>query len=324
MTVSPRLRLIALLAGVLTVLLSTTVQASGTLTRVLTTSAPNLPESIAIDHKGNFYLSFPFAGTVVKVHQGSLSTIAMFPGMNPLGVRLDDEGNVFVAVPGSGIWEVPANGGGKRQVASGPGLWNGLAFDQGGNLFVSDSHNGAIWRLDENGAFTLWSGSALLQGTTGAGPCGLVHPAVPSFGPLGANGIEFNKRGDLLVNNTDLGTVVRIPVDEDGSAGAASVLAGPSCDLWGADGIAVDIRDNVYVAANSKGQIDRVNRHGAIQVLATGDPLNFPSDIAFGTRSGDRKQIYISNFAAFATSTGAPGVLKMDVGIRGRPLGESD
>jgi sugar lactone lactonase YvrE len=154
---------------------------------------------------------------------------------------------------------VPAKGGSPEQVASGPGLWNGLAFDRRGNLYVSDSGGGAIWRLEEDGNFTMWSDSTLLKGTTAAGPCGLVHPAVPSFGPLGANGIAFNKHGDMLVANTDFGEIIRIPTNRDGSAGTARVFAGPSCSLWGADGVAVDRVDNLYVAANSKGQIDRVD-----------------------------------------------------------------
>jgi sugar lactone lactonase YvrE len=109
-------------------------------------------------------------------------------------------------------------------------------------------------------------------------------------------------------------------VKPDASAGTASVFAGPACNLWGADGVAMDNEDNLYVAANAKGQIDRVDPSGGVQVLATGAPLSFPSDIAFGTGLGDRKQIFITNFAAFPTSPGAPGVLALDVGIPGRPL----
>jgi sugar lactone lactonase YvrE len=138
-------------------------------------------------------------------------------------------------------------------------------------------------------------------------------------GPIGANGIAFNERGDMLVANTDLGTIVRIRVNPDGSAGRASVFAGPDCNLWGADGVAMDVEDNLYVAANAKGQIDRVTPRRTIQVLAAGSPLNFPSDLAFG-RGRDRTDLSIANFAAFPTSSGAPGVLKLDVGIPGRLL----
>jgi len=318
MRVSRRMRLAALLAGILAVALSPAAQASEGLTRVLTTSPPNLPESIALDSRGNIFMSAPFAHTVLKAtRSGTLSTIGTFPASTfPLGVRLDQKRNVFVAVAGSGIWEIPAAGGSPKQLVNQPGLWNGLAFDRRGNLFVSDSHAGEIWRLSKEGSFALWSTSSLLLGTTAAGPCGLVHPAVPSFGPLGANGIEFNKHGDLLVANTDLGTVVRIQSNHDGSAGTASIFAGPTCDLWGADGVAIDNRDNLYVAANSKGQIDRIDSEGELEVVAAGNPLSFPSDLAVARADGE-SQIFISNFAAFATSAGAPGVLKMTVETEG-------
>lgn len=322
MTLSRRVRFAVVLAALPLVISSTVAQSSASLTRVLTMSAPNVPESIAIDHDGAFYMGIPFTGHVVKVTAGGTqSTLATFPGMNPLGVRLDNEGNVFVAVPNSGVWELPAGGGTKKLLAGGPGLWNGLAFDHRGNLFVSDSHGGAIWRIGKDGSFSKWSGSSLLLGTTAPGPCGLQHPAVPSFGPLGANGIAFNKHGDMLVANTDFGTIVRIPANPDGTAGVASIFAGPVCSLWGADGVDMDNADNLYVAANSKGQIDRVDPDGNVEVLAAGSPLNFPSDVAFGTGRGERTQLFISNFAAFMTSNGAPGVLVMDVGIPGRPIG---
>jgi sugar lactone lactonase YvrE len=258
--------------------------------------------------------------------------VATVPGI-PLGIRLDAEGNVFIAViqinpeMGKGIWEVPASGGSAFQVASGVGVWNGMAFDHRGNLYVSDTAGGAIWRLAKNGDFTMWSGSSLLKGTTAPGPCGIVGPTVTAgLGPFGANGIFFNKHGDMLVTNTDIGDIVRIPMNPDGSAGTASVFSGPACDLWGADGGAMDNADNLYVAADAINQIVRVDPTGHIQVLAAGFPLNEPSDIAFGTGRGERKDIFISNDAAFPTfppSTGAPGVLEMNVGIPGRPILES-
>src|SRR5260221_4479772 len=325
MTLSRVFRFGALVAAVVFAFLSTTALASDSLVRVLTTAPPNLHESIAIDHTGATYLSFPFTGKVVKFAPGgSLSTVAPVPGI-PLGVRLDAEGNVFIAVVGSGIWKVPASGGSAFQVASGVGLWNAMAFDHRGNLYVSDSAGGAIWRLAKNGDFTMWSGSSLFKGTTAPGPCGIVGPTVTAgLGPFGANGIAFNQHGDMLVANTDFGDIVRIPMNPDGSAGTASVFSGPDCNLWGADGVAMDTADNLYVAADATNQIVRVDPTGHIQVLAAGYPLNEPSDIAFGTGLGDRTALFISNDAAFPTfppSTGAPGVLEMNAGIPGMPIG---
>src|SRR3989442_5358771 len=219
----------ALVAAGVFALLSTTALASDSPVRVLTTAFPNLPESIAIDRTSTTYLSFPFAGEVVKFAPGgSLSTVATVPGI-PLGVRLDAEGNVFIAViqitpeMGKGIWKVPASGGSAFQVAGGVGLWNGIAFDHRGNLYVSDAAGGAIWRFAKNGDFTMWSGSSLLNGTAAPGPCGIVGPTVTAgFGPVRANGIALNPGAGIAVADNETCDTLRLPMETYGRAGAAS------------------------------------------------------------------------------------------------------
>jgi sugar lactone lactonase YvrE len=288
---------------------------------VVSLPAPELPESIAIDRRGDIYLSLNPLREILRIApDGAQSVFATIPaGSQSLGVRLDAAGNVYVAVAGSGIWRIPAGGGTPAEFAPIPGLPNGLAFDHRGNLYVSESLGGAIYRITRHGSVSVWAQSPLLVGTTGPGPCGIVHP---SGLPLGANGIAFGSRGDLLVANTTLGTIVRIRVRHDGRAGRPSVLAGPDCRLWGADGVAMDRRGNLYGAANAERDIVRVSPGGRLRVLASfaaGDPLYSPSDIAFGTRHGDRKQIFISNFARFTGGIGA-GVVTMNAGIPGQPL----
>ena len=290
--------------------------------RIVSLTASQLPGSITLDRHGHIYLSLnPLRETLKIAPGGTQSTFATIPaGTASLGVRLDAHGNAYLAVVGSGIWRVPAGGGTPALFAAIPGFPNGLAFDGRGNLYVSESVLGVIYRVSRNGSVAAWSSSPLLTGTTGPGPCGLVHP---SGLPLGANGIAFNSRGsDLFVANTTFGTIVRIPVQRDGQAGTASVYAGPDCRLWGADGIAMDRRNNVYVAANAGRDIVRVGPGGRLRVLASfaaGDPLFSPSDIAFGTVRGERTEIFISDFARFTAGVGA-GVVKMNVGVPGLPL----
>ena len=153
------------------------------------------------------------------------------------------------------------------------------------------------------------------------------HQLIARQHPLGG-ATERRQQAELTVAQVELAAVrrrqlacaqVELPAGE--AVGTALVFTGPDCNPWGADGIGMDNADNLYVAANSKGQIDRVDPVGHVEVLAAGDPLSFPSDLASGTGRGDRKDIFISNFAAFPTSAGAPGVLDMNVGIPGRPIG---
>jgi len=288
---------------------------------VVSLSPPQLPESIAIGRRGDLYLSLNPLREILRIApDGTRSVFATIPaGSASLGVRLDASGNAYVAVPGSGVWRVPAGGGTPAELAPVPGAPNGLAFGRHGDLYVSESLGGAIYRITRGGSAAIWAQSPLLAGTAGPGPCGIAHP---SGLPLGANGIAFDARGDLLVANTTLGTIVRIRVRPGGSAGKVAVLAGPDCRLWGADGVAMDSRGDLYVAANAERDIVRVSPGGKLRVLASfaaGDPLYSPSDIAFGTGRGDRKQIFITNFAKFTGGTGA-GVVTMNTGVPGQPL----
>jgi sugar lactone lactonase YvrE len=291
-------------------------------------TAPGNPESITIDHKGDIFVSLPLVSMVEELPAGDQKPIFTgFPG-NVLGVRLDEQDDLFAAVLGGGVFEVKAGTRTPVLVGAPPSgapefFWNGMAFDHRGNLFVSESHFGEIWRLGKNGSFTRWIASDLLLGTTNPGPCGIVHPAIAAgFGIIGANGVFFDKHGDMLVNNTDLGTVVRIPVNPDGSAGAPSVLAGPSCTLWGADGGALDNNDVLYVAANSSNRIDKVRLDGTVTVFDQSSLFNFPTDLAFGTGRGDRKVAFITNLGLKPDGSGVTdgSLLSMDVGVPGRPL----
>ncbi len=170
--------------------------ASPAVVPVANLTPPELPESIAIDHRGNMYLSLFPLGQIMKITpEGARSTFAELPdGTMSAGVRLDESGNIYVAVfapnnaADNGVWRVPAHGGAPAEIAQIPGFPNGLAFDRQGNLYVTDSLGGAIYRITPAGAVSKWSDSPLLAGTSNAGPCGDVHP---SHLPLGANGLAF-------------------------------------------------------------------------------------------------------------------------------------
>ena len=233
----------------------------------------------------------------------------------------DAPGNVYAVlsdIPATrGVWRISRDGTAALIAALPSALApNDLAFDARGNLYVSDSLAGSIYRVTRDRSVAVWSADPLLSGTFAI--CG-PFPA----GPLGANGLAFDKHGDLFVAITSVGAIVRIPVGADGSAGVANYWVGPTCaELRGADGIRFDNEDNLYVAANILGKIVRVDPNGGLETLAASpaDPLYFPSSITFGTGRGERKQIFITNFAPPILPAAIPGVATMEVGIPGRPL----
>lgn len=174
---------------------------------------------------------------------------------------------------------------------------NALTFDSAGNVYVSDSFQGIIWKTGPNGgAGTAWVSDPLLT-TTG----------VP---PFGANGVEFNHAGNtLFVANTGNDTVVQIPVT-NGNPRQPSVFVN---SINGADGIAIDGDDNLWVAANQSDEIDVVSPSGKL-IARLGDfegvddhglprGLLFPASPAF-SRNG--QFLYVTNLALDLRIFGLP------------------
>jgi sugar lactone lactonase YvrE len=186
---------------------------------------------------------------------------------------------------------------------------NALAFDKQGNLYVTDSASGAIWRIPRGGSAQLWLQHNLLAGLG----------EIPGYPPIGANGIAYWHRS-LYVANTEKGLIVQVPILTGGDAGEPQIIAqGP--ELYGLDGIALDVHGNIHamlVLQSKLVQIDPVD--GQItEVLTADDNLDEPASLAFGTGKGNRQSVFITNFSVLPPGYG-PAVLKFDLGVPGLPL----
>ena len=189
--------------------------------------------------------------------------------------------------------------------ANGSGL-NALTFDSSGNVYVSDSFGGIIWRTGPSGgAVTKWAQDPLLK-TTG-------DP------PFGANGLGFNKAQSILfVANTGNDTIVQIPVS------GSPLVAGPAAiftnSINGADGLILDDQDNLWVCANQSDEIVVVDKTGKV-IAKLGDfdglvddstpkGLLFPASPAF---SRDKKTVFVTNLALdLRVGTGNPANVAVD------------
>lgn len=192
---------------------------------------------------------------------------------------------------------------------SGPGL-NALTFDQAGNVYVSDSFQGIIWKTGPQGGLPVaWYAPA------NPGQNNLLLPT-PNPGqalspPFGANGIAFNNAGTaMFVMNTAYHYIVEIPVNRDGTAGTGTIFV---TGINAPDGVAIDSNDDLWVVANQEDEIVVINPKGTV-VAKLGDfdgltpqgaiqGLLFPASPTFSPHGGT---LYVTNLALYLPYAGVP------------------
>lgn len=223
-----------------------------------------LLRQVSIANSSNLLLGLAFhpdTGKLLVIDFGAKQVLDVNP--------MTGASTVFTTIPGG--------------ASAGP---NALTFDGLGNVYISDSFQGTVWRTGrEGGTVTPWVSSNLLT-TTG----------VP---PFGANGLAFNKdRDTLFVANTGNDTIVKIPV-ANGAAGTPEVFVN---SINGADGLIIDDNDDLWVAANQADEIVVVDPSGRLLaklgdfggINRQGEPIGllFPASLV---RSGNF--IYVTNLA---------------------------
>lgn len=174
----------------------------------------------------------------------------------------------------AGIWRLPPGGAPERIVATPGAFLNGLTIDPvTQTLYACDSSSGTIWSAPASGGTaTQWLVSPALA------------PAQSGPGHLGVNGVTFHQ-GAVWADNTDKGTLLRIPVTGTGAPGPVQVVAG---GLPGADdfNFLSDRSDIAFVPLNGPDEVTVVYPDGRSQVvLSAADGLTSPSDTYIkGTR----------------------------------------
>ena len=269
------------------------------------------PRDVAPDGSGNLYIADNSNHRIRKVDSsGNITTVAGngtsgFSGdgaaagaarLNyPSGVALDGSGNLYIAdqwnsrirkiatVPGfsagilsSGVITTVAGGGsslgdGAAATAARLNHPRGVALDGSGNLYIADSSNHRIRKVDTAGNITTVAGT----GTSGSSGDGGAATAAQLSSP---QGVALDGSGNLYiadrsnhrirkVNSSGIITTVAgtgtAGFSGDGAAATAAQLSSPS-------GVALDGSGNLYIADHLNGRIRKVDSSGVISTVAQG------------------------------------------------------
>lgn len=287
--------------------------------------APGFPEGIAT--RGNrFYVSGPAAlgqapGSAYvdafDIRTGALEATYPITITNPfVGMSaascaaFGPDGKLYVIEPFVGIIRMSLNPNKDQSVYSaftptGPSLLNDLAFDDAGNLYVTDSFAATIFRIPPGGgAPAVWFTDSRLAG----------DPLVP----FGVNGIRIDRDQQKAYvsvtaeNGTLDGVIYSLSLVNAPTPGDLQefhrylFVPGFPPELPGPDGIAFGKSGKLYVALAGTSKISVLRPDGSQEALYSGpaanpggspDPMPWanPANIAFDNHTGS---LLVTNHAS--------------------------
>lgn len=264
-----------------------------------------LPEGIAT--RGNrFYVSGPadFGQPLgsAYVHAFDIQTGALeatypititnpYAGMSGAScAAFGPDGKLYVIEPFVGVIRMNLDPGNSQSVYSaftpmGPSLLNDLAFDDDGNLYVTDSFAATIYKVPAGGgAPMVWFTDPALAG----------NPAIP----FGVNGIRIDKNNKMVYVSVTVdadfdGKIYRLPLVNSPNANDLELFA--SLGFTGPDGIAFGKSGKLYVAQALPSTITVLNPDRSVDAVYAGPaqdsqglevPWANPANIAFNDQEG--------------------------------------
>ena len=264
-----------------------------TVLATLTLDYGQLPENIALSTDGSVDVNFNGANELANISStGTITPLGALPTVPgggtgtpllkmPFSAGMVNNNGALYSVFSTGLASLNGvyltlPGGTPERIAPLPAgsLANGIAENfNTGTLYITDSALGKVWTVSAAGGTPkTWASGPLLTGVKG----------------FGANGLKIHD-GALYVSNTSLGTLIRIPVLKNGTAGTPSVVAKglPSID----DFAFIPGTNNVIAALNAANEVAYVEANGSHTIILTStDGLQNPSAVAISSST-----VYITN-----------------------------
>ena len=259
--------------------------------QVATVGQLSRPIRVAVDSKGNIFIAdfYNYAIRQVSATDGKISTLA-----------------------GDGISGSKGDGGAGTSAEISD--VHGLAVDGSGNIYLSDTSNSAIRKIDSKGVITTFAGN----GTRGNSGDGNAATKASLYFPAG---LAVDGSGNVYVADYGNYTVRKISSD-----GKISTVAGTG--VWGGSGdgaaaaralvaaplsLALDKAGNLYIGDTGNSSIRKVDGAGNISTVVTGvSPQSIAVDASGSLYyvdglSSTVRQVLPNGYAITIAGTSQPG-----------------
>ncbi len=294
--------------------------------RPATSASVNLSEGLVLDAAGNLYLADTYNYRVRKVDRWGIITTFAGNGMTgysgdggpatlanlafPYGVAVDKAGNVFFTEEWSASIRRVDRWGTITTFFQDPNYYfdlTTLVMDANSNLYVADSGNCVVRKIDSFAVATIVAGTEFMCGYSGDG--GPATQAQLSY----IYGVAVDGAGNLYIADADNNRIRRVD-----AAGVITTIAGNgNCDFTGDGGaataaalcypysVAADSGGNLYIADYTNGRVRQVDRTGIIRTIAGngggyswdgGPPVHAGLDSMEAVATDNVGNVYVAEF----------------------------
>lgn len=298
-----------------------------------TSATLNIPQNVAFDNSGNLYVADKENNVIRKINAaGIISTVAGegtagYSGdgglatsarlKKPTGIAIDATGNLYIAdcanhvvrkvnsggiittIAGTGVGGYDGNGG----PATAAKLKNpyGIAVDNLGSIYFSETSNYCVRKINPSGVISLVAGNNTAGYSGDGGPATSAQLKFPGY-------IAVNSTGEVYipdwanyrvrkVSSTGIITTIAgngtIGNDGDGGPATSAKLSAPNSVQFDNDG-------NMLIADPNANVLRKINSAGVISTIAGNGSSGF---------SGD------GNFALFAQLNAPNGIAVNSSGV---------